>query len=251
MNKQAFLDTLHQLLASLPTEERLAAVKYYEEYFEEAGPGQEEAILAELGDPQGIADALLRDYSGVPGTARQVAEDQAKAAAQDRQHTGEAPKSGYNTAASGYSGPYSGGPEQQPQGEQPWYKRIPVWAWVIMGVFLIPVASALVGVIGAVLSALFTMILAVGILLFAVTIVGVALCVAGLACVVAGCLAMGLSVASGILAIGIGLVLMAIGLGVTALGIKINARWLPRAFAWLGELCRRIIGVFKKRGTAV
>lgn len=247
MSKQAFLDTLHQLLASLPTEERLAAVKYYEEYFEEAGPGQEEAILAELGSPQAIADALLRDYSGVPGTARQVAEDQAKAAAQDRQQTEAAPKDSYQAAASGYSGQQ----EQPPRAEEPWYKTIPVWAWVIAGVLLIPLASALVSIIGAVLSVLFTMILAVAILLFAVSIVGVALAVSGLACVVAGCVALSVNVGSGILAIGIGLVLMSLGIVVTAAGVKINARWLPRAIQWLTDLCRRIIGVFKKRGTAV
>ena len=51
MTKQEFLQRLEQLLADLPYEERDSAMTYYREYLEEAGPENEQAVLAELGSP--------------------------------------------------------------------------------------------------------------------------------------------------------------------------------------------------------
>ena len=58
MNKKLFLDELHRLLSDLPPEERNQAIKYYEDYFEEAGPENEQAILKELGSPQELANQI-------------------------------------------------------------------------------------------------------------------------------------------------------------------------------------------------
>lgn len=58
MNKKLFLDELHRLLSDLPPEERNQAIKYYEDYFEDAGPENEQAILKELGSPQELANQI-------------------------------------------------------------------------------------------------------------------------------------------------------------------------------------------------
>ena len=58
MNKKLFLDQLHRLLSDLPPEERNQAIKYYEDYFEDAGPENEQAILKELGSPQELANQI-------------------------------------------------------------------------------------------------------------------------------------------------------------------------------------------------
>ena len=58
MNKKLFLDELHRLLSDLPLEERNQAIKYYEDYFEDAGPENEQAILKELGSPQELANQI-------------------------------------------------------------------------------------------------------------------------------------------------------------------------------------------------
>lgn len=49
---------LHRLLSDLPPEERNQAIKYYEDYFEDAGPENEQAILKELGSPQELANQI-------------------------------------------------------------------------------------------------------------------------------------------------------------------------------------------------
>lgn len=65
MDRQQFLQQLSALLSDITPEERGEAIRYYEEYFDEAGPGQEQAILAELGSPAKVA-AIIR--ANVPGS---------------------------------------------------------------------------------------------------------------------------------------------------------------------------------------
>lgn len=65
MDREQFLQQLRALLADTAPEEREEAIRYYEEYFDEAGPEQEQAILAELGSPAKVA-AIIR--ANVPGS---------------------------------------------------------------------------------------------------------------------------------------------------------------------------------------
>lgn len=65
MTKQEFLQRLNRLLADVTPEEREEALRYYEEYFDEAGPEQEQAVLAELGSPEKVA-AIIK--ANVPGS---------------------------------------------------------------------------------------------------------------------------------------------------------------------------------------
>ena len=65
MTKQEFLQRLEQLLADLPYEERDSAMTYYREYLEEAGPENEQAVLAELGSPEQLA-AQIHATAGAP-----------------------------------------------------------------------------------------------------------------------------------------------------------------------------------------
>ena len=57
MNKQEFLRKLEQSLR-IKAEEKDEVMRYYTEYFEEAGPENEEAVIAELGDPKMLAEKL-------------------------------------------------------------------------------------------------------------------------------------------------------------------------------------------------
>ena len=50
MTRQEFLRALEQDLADVSAEERAEAVRFYGEYFDEAGPEREQALLEELGD---------------------------------------------------------------------------------------------------------------------------------------------------------------------------------------------------------
>ena len=62
MSRKEFMEELQVLLGELPAEEREEAIRYYESYFDEAGPEQEQTVLEELGSAGRIAVQILRDY---------------------------------------------------------------------------------------------------------------------------------------------------------------------------------------------
>lgn len=64
MTRTEFLNELERLLDGLPEEERRAAVRYYEDYFADAGEEYEQDVLRELGSPEKVAASIRADYYG-------------------------------------------------------------------------------------------------------------------------------------------------------------------------------------------
>lgn len=58
MKKEVFLERLEALLQDIPEEEKRDAIDYYRDYLEEAGPEEEEEVLAEFQSPEHIAEAI-------------------------------------------------------------------------------------------------------------------------------------------------------------------------------------------------
>ena len=69
MNRAEFMAALEAQLRDITTEERDEALKFYNEYLDEAGPENEAAVLAELGSPQKRSTALPM-HTAIPKTAR-------------------------------------------------------------------------------------------------------------------------------------------------------------------------------------
>lgn len=61
MNRQEFLDALERELQNVSEKEREEALQYYREYFDEAGPENEEVVIRELGSPLRVAGMIRRD----------------------------------------------------------------------------------------------------------------------------------------------------------------------------------------------
>ena len=64
MNRVEFMAELERLLADLPEDERQAAVKYYADYFADAGAENEAEVIRELGSPEKTAESIKADYYG-------------------------------------------------------------------------------------------------------------------------------------------------------------------------------------------
>jgi len=65
MKRQEYMTELGQRLSSLPLsrEDRLNAIRFYEEYFNEAGPEREQDVIAELGSPAYVAARIALKLS--------------------------------------------------------------------------------------------------------------------------------------------------------------------------------------------
>ncbi len=61
MNKDSFLAQLKQKLTALSIEEREAAIKYYEEYFNDAGIENEQSVINELGSVDKVVNCILKE----------------------------------------------------------------------------------------------------------------------------------------------------------------------------------------------
>lgn len=63
MTKYEFLERLDQLLGDLPAEEHMDAKRYYEDYFADAGPENEEQVIKELGSPENVSEKIHADWN--------------------------------------------------------------------------------------------------------------------------------------------------------------------------------------------
>ena len=66
MKKYEYLSELEKRLSVLPADARRDALNYYEEYFDAAGPDNEDATAAELGDPAEAARKILEGEGLTP-----------------------------------------------------------------------------------------------------------------------------------------------------------------------------------------
>lgn len=63
MSRIEFMRELEGLLSDIPLEERNEAIKYYNDYFEDAGEDHEEEIIKELGSPSRVAGIIKADLN--------------------------------------------------------------------------------------------------------------------------------------------------------------------------------------------
>ncbi|MBR3866324.1 MAG: DUF1700 domain-containing protein [Butyricicoccus sp.] len=68
MTAKEYLNALEKALSILPEEERENAMRYYQDYFLDAGTENEQQVIKELGDPNVLAAEILRDYGGMTTT---------------------------------------------------------------------------------------------------------------------------------------------------------------------------------------
>lgn len=61
MNRNEFMRELELLLADLSQTEKEEALEYYNNYFEDAGPENEEIVIKELGSPAQVAQSIKKD----------------------------------------------------------------------------------------------------------------------------------------------------------------------------------------------
>jgi len=74
VSRKEFMEELAMRLRELPAEEREDALRYYESYFDEAGPEQEQLVLDELGSAEKVASQIIQDFYGEKKTKEQTAE---------------------------------------------------------------------------------------------------------------------------------------------------------------------------------
>lgn len=243
MNREEFLTRLEGMLQSISPTEKEEVLQYYRDYFEDAGPENEQSVIEALGDPADIAENIKKDLQGDDGS-RATASDHAvmeygSPEARERDNYNGSPKAGergnyYDSRTShadtGYREPV------------PAEKRMPGWAIVLLTlliVFASPVLIGLLGVLFGLLVTWFALIFSFGVTAVALFAVLFVLIIVGAMCVTLDPL-VGLALAGG------GLICGGIGLLFLMLTVAMAGILTPGIFSGLGWLFGR-----RKKGKTV
>lgn len=211
MNRTEFLSALRRALDGLPAEERANALRYYEEYFDDAGPENEARVIADLGAPEQVAAQILADYrelTPAPPTAQAAA----------------APP-----------------PKRRWRGVSPWLLVVLVLLAIPVG---LPLIGLLLGAAGAVLGVLLAIVLTA---LALVVVVPLGLLAAGVILCGFSFALWGMP-ASAVMTLGCGLALLALGILTALLMIKLCTLFVPPLFRGIVSILRWPID--KLRGRA-
>lgn len=209
MNAYEYLQALRAALAVLPDDEINSAMRYYEDYFLDAGDENAAQVIEQLGPPEQVAEAILRDYTGVARRRPERFEEE-KAQTVDGVPLGR-----------------DGKPLTRKKGINPWMLACIVLLALIFG----PVA---ITVIGAIILAVVGLIVGVAACVVAVP---AATLIGGGALVLFSFL-LWATPASALATLGAGLVVGAIGLLLVLLVIKLCILFVPPIIRGLVALIR-------------
>lgn len=277
MNRADFMSQLESLLQSITSTEREAAIQYYNDYFDDAGSENEQAVIEALGNPARVAENIKRDLfesvcaeraarkvkasdrvimeydsRGQEAEERPQREDEPRFGAQraDReQNMGQqiAADSPAHVQGQGFSGHSGTAPEKPSKGGE-----TPVWLIALVATILIFAAPALFGAVMAVAGTLlgavvtwFALIFGFGVTAFVLLLLLVILVITGVICFFANPWVGAALIGGGLLCGSIGILFLMLtvamaGIATPALlkGIASMCRFLAR---WLQKGKRRFV----------
>lgn len=246
MTKIEFMNQLEELLRDLPSEEREAALTYYDDYFEDAGPDNTDAVISELGSPERIAAFIKSDLNdnsfkdsekfiytenGYKDTT--IEEDRYEVVSNDYQEFEEEKSSADSESKTTYS-------KVTGKDNNNTSKILLIIIICIVAIPLgVPVLGTAFGLIVGILATIF------GLFVALVAIAGSFL-IGGLVLFIAGVVQLFITPINGILMCGSGLILFGLGTLGAILTMLVCTKVIPVMVRGIVDLCRKL---FKKRGT--
>ena len=223
MNRIDFMKQLESLLQNISPTEREEALQYYNDYFNDAGAENEQAVIEALGNPAKVAENIKRDIYGA-GYGDAVYQ---KPQSQDR-------------AVVQYQQPSA----QQTKAEQPNKDGMPAWAIVLIVIGVIFMSPAILGVTGGFLGTVAGIIITWFALILSFGIAAIALFVVLLVLLVTGVICLWTDPLVGMALIGSGLVCGGIGILFLMLTVAMAGIATPAIF---NGLCRLFGGKSKQK----
>lgn len=235
MKKKEYLDQLERLLADISPEERQAAIEYFTDYLEDAGPDGEQEVMEHLGSPADVAAAVKEGLGNDNGTGRFT-------------------ENGYESGmeASRYAVVKAGQMQKKTKASENRYakrdrrkeRRGLGWLLVLIGA-VICVGIPLVSVLGSVFAAVVAAVAAVGIGGFALAL---GLAAAGVILIVLGITKVAGATGMGLMLMGCGFLCFAFAALALAAGVWMWRTVIPWAARSFQSVFRRIFRRERSRG---
>lgn len=230
MNRTEFMERLEELLSDVPQEERRDALRYYNDYLDDAGAENENAALAALVSPENVADGIragLREEE-IPGAARNDA-GQSVPVPGPNGFGPSVPAPGPNGFGPSGRGPVPGPERPGRRGEA---GRIILT--VLAVIFLLPILLPLgLGVVAAA----FSFLVCAAVFFAAMVLSGIVILAAGIALLLFAIANLAAFPSSAVCILGGGMVCAGIGLLMTVLMGWLAAKTMPAMCRGFVSLC--------------
>lgn len=250
MNRDEFMEKLAGLLTDMPDNERMEAIRYYNDYFDEAGSENEEKVIRELGNPEKVAASIkanLQEHMPEENTETEHGEETSgQAYSYGNPNQGEYTENGYRETWQSKS--QSSGWNNTKPGRMTVRGKKGGGKWALLIVLLVFASPVLLGIGGGLLGGILGLLGGLLSLIMACLASAVGLVGGGIAILVKGCIHVAQTPAMGLTGIGGGLIAVSLGLLLLTLFLWFCFQILPR-------LCRTIVNfisrIFRKGKEAV
>lgn len=238
MNRIEFMTELAALLQDIPAIERQDAMKYYNDYFDDAGEENEQEVIAEFESPARLAEMIKTNLGmGSQGDPEHSAEsygEYRETGYTDTRFERKEALAGKQEAGKQNTGSGSTGKQdQEPPRTNGLVKALLIIAIIFVGgPIVIPFAIAVAAVVFAMIMTIFALFIALVLVFVALAVVGIVLFCTGLATLIP-------EVAVGLALIGSGLLLGVIGVIGTVGSVKLMIVAIP-------GICRGMATVFNR-----
>lgn len=211
MNRKEFMDRLEYLLQDISQRDRVDALAYYNDYFDDAGEENEQEVISSLGSPEKVAEKIREGLGEKPGE-------------EDSDDKTTSDKRNYQSSGQGTD----------------WGKIILiVLICLVLSPILVPAGGAALSVIIGIPAAFFGLLVALG-------VGGAGIAIGGLAMVITGIGKLFFSASAGLSLLGVGFLFLGAGvLGVIA-AVWIAWKVIPWLIRSIVGLFRRLF--YKKGG---
>ncbi len=232
MNRIEFMRELAALLQDISVEERVEAMQYYNDYFDDAGTENEENIIKELESPAKVAAEVK---AGLRFQDEESFEYRETGYTDTRFERRDTPVSRDGGGSSGYNSEdaYRDNGRQTPPRTNNTLKIVLIILIIIVG---LPILLPL-GIV--VISILFAMAVAAFAVFAALAACSVALVIAGVSIFCAGIMSLVPEIAIGLSLVGAGLIITVIGVIATVASVRLCIIVFPGMIRGVVWLCRK------------
>jgi hypothetical protein len=286
MNRDGFMSQLESYLADISAAEREEALQYYNDYFEDAGPENEQSVIQSLGSPREIAENIKAELRGevIPTTANagdhaitkygQIVpagevKDETDPSGEkkhgERTYVGNGGAGGAggfggNGSAGGFGGAGGAGAFGGFGGAAGSFQNVgdrageliekarsyPTWVWVLLIIFIVCITPGIFGILTGIFGGIFGLVVAWFSVIVGIGAAAFGLIVSSIVIVVVSALCMPVNLAVFLMVLGIGMLVGCLGVLFLMLTVWMCGTATPAILKGFGAFCKLCIKGVKK-----
>jgi uncharacterized membrane protein len=245
MNRADFMKQLERLLQNISQAEREEALQYYNDYFDDAGAENEQAVIEALGNPARVAENIKKDLFGNSAEKVKVtAGDRVMVPYGESEAQGIDEKAAYETASS-----HTEKSNNKKGKFSPGIIVLIVVLSILASPILLPVAGALLGVVVSIIAVIVALLVVWFALIIAFGAVAVSLVVTAVVLAVVSVIIFFGHPLIGLSVLGVGLLCGGIGLLFLMLTVCMAGVVTPAFWRLGGKLMGKLFGSNKAKKT--